>query len=331
LIRPGTTVTRGVTLTDAGGGGGIWAAGLSGFAGVSLSVPPQVTVPGTVTLRVVVPRPAPEGDRAGFITLSHGSDQRRIPFWFRIERPRLPTEHRLSLARPGIYRGNTARGVARVSSYRYPAVPPGGSSFPVRLTGPEVVYRVRIPSGAANFGVAVVARNRGIRVEPRIVRDADENRLAGYAALPFDENPYRPSFGSHRLIVGVVLPSPGNYDVVFDTPIGGHSGSFSFRYWVNDVTPPAVRSLGLHGREFEFALSDHGSGVDPSSLHARIDGNVAPVSYSAGLARVSLAGLAKGRHVLSFDAADFQETKNMEDVTKVLPNTRTVQRVVVVP
>jgi hypothetical protein len=205
------------------------------------------------------------------------------------------------------------------------------SSFPVRLLGREIVYRVHIPKGAANFGVAVVARDHGVRVEPRVVRDADENRLAGYAALPFDENPYRPTSGDHRLVVGVVFPAPGSYDVVFDTPTGGRSGGFSFRYWVNDTTPPTVRSLGTRGGQLEFALTDHGAGVDPSSLQAHIDGAAAPVSYAAGRVRVSLVGLARGRHALIFSAADFQETKNMEDVGKVLPNTRVIRRVLVVP
>ncbi len=331
LIRPGASVTRNVSLTDAGAGSGTWTVEVAHFGGASISAPSEVTVPGPLRVRAVVSRAAQEADNAGFLLLSHGSDRRRIPFWFRVERPRLRTEHRIPLARPGVYRGNTLHGVARVSTYRYPAVLPETSSFPVRLTGREVVYRVHIPRGAANFGVAVLARDRGVRVEPRIVRDADENRLAGYAALPFDENPYRSSLGEHRLIVGVVLPSPRTYDVVFDTPVGGRPGPFSFRYWVNDTTPPAVRSLGVHGREFEFAVSDHGSGVDPSALHARIDGDVAPVSYAAGLARVSLIGLARGRHVLSFNAADFQETKNMEDVSRILPNTRVIRRTFVVP
>src|SRR5207249_5679914 len=92
---------------------------------------------------------------------------------------------------PGSYRGNTTHGVARVSSYRYPDVPAGHVSFPVRLVGREVVYRVRIRRRLANFGVTVTSVDRGVRVEPRLVRADDENRLAGYPALPFDENPYR--------------------------------------------------------------------------------------------------------------------------------------------
>jgi hypothetical protein len=331
LLRPGAVRIVQLALTDAGGGIGRWTVGVTRFADLSVTAPAEVTVPGALGVRVLVNGDAAEGDRTGFITLSHGADQRRIPFWLRVERPRLPTDRRLTLARPGLHRGDTSRGVARVSTYRYPAVPADGAAFPVRLTGREIVYRVRIPRGLANFGVAVVARDRGVRVEPRVVRNADENRLAGYAALPFDENPYRASFGDHRTIAGVVLPTAGNYDIVFDTPTNGRTGGFTFRYWLNDSTPPVVRFVGVRGRALELAVSDRGAGVDPSSLHAHIDGTVAPVTFAAGIARLSLSGLSKGPHVLIFSAADFQETKNMENVRKILPNTRVVRQTFVVP
>jgi hypothetical protein len=34
---------------------------------------------------------------------------------------------------------------------------------------------------------------------------------------------------------------------------------------------------------------------------------------------------SRGRHVLNFSVADYQETKNMEDVARIRPNTRTVR------
>ena len=42
----------------------------------------------------------------------------------------------------------------------------------------------------------------------------------------------------------------------------------------------------------------------------------------AGRVAIPLSGLRLGTHALVFRAADFQETKNMEDVGPVLPNTR---------
>jgi len=324
LRRPGTTVTRTVTLSDAGGGAGAWTVAVSGGAG-AVSTPPQTSVPGSVQVRLAVGKLA-EQDVSGFVLLTRGTDKRRIPFWFRVERPQLARERHLPLARPGTYRADSSRGVARVSSYRYPEVPPGRLSLPVSLPGRELVYRVHIRRHVANFGVAVVARNRGVAAEPRIVRSGDENRLAGLTALPYDANPYRASEGRHRLIVGVLQPAPGTYDVVFDTPARGRPGRFAFRFWEGDTTPPAVRVLGVRRGALELRVTDAGSGVDGASLVARIDGDERSISFASNVARVSLNGLGRGRHTLVFTAADHQEAKNNENVRGILPNTRKLQR-----
>jgi subtilisin family serine protease len=319
LRRPGTSASRSLVLSDAGGGAGAWSVQVNASG---VSAPAEVTVPGTLRVRVVLSRSARERDVSGFITLSREADRRRIPFWFRIVRPQLGRVPHVTIRRPGTYRGSTARGVSRVTSYRYPEVLASG--FPIRLPGREIAYRVRVRR-PANFGVSVVARDAGVRVEPRIVRAGDENRLAGYTALPLDLNPYRSSYGRHRLIAGVVRPAPGLYDIVFDTPRNGRPGGFQFRYWVGDTTPPRVRVIGVRGGFLEVAVSDRGSGVDPPSLRATIDGENAPVSYAPGRARISMARVPSGRHTLILSAADYQETKNMEDVPGITPNTRTLR------
>jgi subtilisin family serine protease len=326
LIRPGVRRTRTLRLTDAGGGAGTWSVQLAPRSDGIVFVPTQTPVPGSLRVALAVPRNSAERDVTGFVVLSRGSDQRRIPFWFRIERPRLGLKSHVLLVRPGEYRASTTRGSARVSSYRYPDVPAGVSGFAVRLSGPEIVYRVRIRGRPANFGVAVIARDRGVHVEPRIVRAGDENRLAGYTALPLELNPYRPGHGRHRLVSGVVLPSAGSYDVVFDTPSGGRPGGFRFRFWVGDTTPPAAHVLGVRGGFLQVAVGDGGSGVDPRWVQAQVDGRVVRVAYASGRARIPLAGLPRGRHVLTLTVADYQETKNMEDVSRILPNTRTLRR-----
>jgi subtilisin family serine protease len=324
LLKARAIVRRTLSLADAGGGAGVW--NVAGSAPrVPLSVPAQVTVPGLLAVRVVVPRNAREGVSTGFVILSRDGIRRRIPFWFRVERPRLRLDRRIALVRPGDYEANTTRGAARVSSYRYPDILPGHASFPVRLSGREVVYRIHIRRRIANFGVAVIARNRGVAVEPRVVRASDENRLTGYTGLPFDQNPYRSSYGRHRLVAGAVLPAPGVYDVVFDTPRGARSGAFRFRFWQGDVRPPSVRVLGVRNRFLELAVTDRGSGVDPQSLQVQIDGDLVTASYASGRARVPVADLARGRHALTFTVSDYQETKNMEDVARILPNTRTLR------
>jgi subtilisin family serine protease len=329
LRRPGTTVSRTLTLADAGGGAGTWNVSVTNGAG-AVTTPAQATVPGSLRVRIATGR-LPQQDVSGFVVLAHGTDTRRVPFWFRVERPQLQRERQIPLSRPGTYTGDTSRGVARVSAYRYPELPPGHSAFPVLLPGRELVYRVHIRKRFANFGVAVVSKNRGVAVEPRIVRSADENRLAGLTALPYDANPYRASEGRHRLIAGVLQPAPGIFDIVFDTPARGHAGRFSFRLWEGDTTPPSVRVLGVRGRALALRVTDGGSGVDPSSLAARVDGEEHPLSYASGLVRVSLNGVGRGRHTLALTAADYQEAKNNENVRGILPNTRKLQRGFSVP
>ena len=328
LVRPGRRVTRALRLSDVGGGSGAWNVATTNALA---TVPSTVTVPGKLTVRLAVPRQTAEADMTGFIVLSRGGDSRRIPLWFRVERPRLPLDRPVALVRPGSYGANTARGHAHVSTYRYPEIVPGNAPFSVVLRGPELVYRVLVRRPVANFGVAVTSAGRGVRVDPRIVRGNDENRLAGYAALPFDENPYRPSAGRHRAVAGVVLPGRGVYEIVFDTPKGGLPGPFTFRYWQNDTTPPSVRLVGVSRSAVRLAITDRGSGVDPTSLTARVDGVSRRARYAGGEATIPLNGLGAGRHSLSVTVSDFQETKNMENVPQPLPNTRVLTTAFVVP
>ena len=46
--------------------------------------------------------------------------------------------------------------------------------------------------------------------------------------------------------------------------------------------------------------------------------------------RIQTAGLRKGKHTLRFQVSDYQETRNMENVGPILPNTRIVQTTFVV-
>jgi subtilisin family serine protease len=330
LIRAGTSARRAVALRDAGGGAGTWAVTLSSAQLRALvRAPAQVTVPGSLTLRATIPARAAELDVSGFAVLTRNGVRRRIPVWVSPERARLRTERHIDLPRVGVYRGSTARGVARVTSYRYPD-PDEGVPFAVRLPGPEVVYRLRVTRSVANFGVVVLRRDPGVQVEPRIVRGADENRLAGFTALPQDQNPYRSQFGAARPVAAVLVPSRGIYDVVFDTPAGGRAGGFSFRYWQNDSTPPSVRLARATLGRIELAVADRGAGVDPRSVEARLDGNGIAARYSAGRVRIVSRRISRGRHVLRLSVADYQETKNNENVSRILPNTRVFQRTIVV-
>jgi subtilisin family serine protease len=326
LLRVGASATRSVALTDAGGGAGTWAASVSlqgGPAGVSVTVPSTVSVPGTLDVTAAADPSALEADITGFVMLTLGTTTRRIPFWFRVESPKLGTEPHGNLRTTGTYKGRLQGKKALVSSYRYPAdahVPPA--------QGPEQVFRVTLARPVANFGVVVLTSSGATRSRPwpRVVEAGDENRLTGNAGLPQVINPYLDSFGASRPVAGAVRPGAGSYDVVFDTPAAGTgSGRFTFRFWMNDVTPPLVRLLTPTpaGSTLRLAVTDAGAGVDPRSLVARIDGKTVGVAYSDGRARIGLGAIAPGRHRLLLQVADYQELKNMENVPQILPNTRT--------
>ncbi|HET9615101.1 MAG TPA: S8 family serine peptidase, partial [Candidatus Limnocylindrales bacterium] len=310
-LAPGATATRPVVLTDAGGGAGDWTASVvvqSG--GGSVAVPPTVSVPGTFD--VTATGAASAGDETGFVVLTRGTDSRRIPFWFLTTAPKLASEPTLALSRPGVYSGTTVGGPRLVSRYRYPTG--GDTAYP----GPERAYRIRIAAGAANAGVAVLSG----AVFPHVTFDGSEDRLAGYTALPLDLNPYRKTYGVRRRIAGVVLPKPGTYDLVFDTIRAG--APFTFRYWMNDVTPPRLR-LQSTRRAIVVSATDAGSGVDPASIEATVDGKRAAVSYRGSTVTVTAR---PGRHRLVLTVSDYQETKNMEDVAPILPNTATLRAAV---
>jgi subtilisin family serine protease len=331
LVRTGSQAARAVTLTDAGGGTGTWTASVAlqqGSPGVTVTVPPAVTVPGRLDVAASASASAPEADVTGFVVLTLGATTRRIPFWFRVESPKLGTEPATALTAPGVHKGQMRGKRSLVTSYRYPADP---RSVPA-AAGPEQVFRVRITRPVANFGVVLLSSTTATRFRPspRVVAAGDENRLTGNAGLPLVINPYLDSFGAPRPVAGAIRPVPGSYDVVFETPVavtpsGAGPGAYTFRYWVNDISPPSVRLLTRTvkpGARLRLAVTDSGSGVDPQSLVATVDGKAAAVRYGAGRATVILAGVAGGRHRIAFKAADYQELKNMENVPQILPNTR---------
>src|SRR5438046_260669 len=206
FLRPGGRATRTVSLADAGDGGGAWSASValqSAAQGVTVTVPASVSVPGRFTVAASAASSAAEHDVTGFVLLTRGTDSRRIPFWLRVTAPKLGGERRTVLKGPGVYRGDTRRGVAR---------------------------------------------------------------------------------------------------------------------------PPSVRRVARSQAALTLAGTDRGSGVDPSSVVAKIDAQrVARVGYSRqdGRLQVPLAGVAPGKHTLTLQISDFEESKNMEDVARILPNTRT--------
>jgi len=336
LVRRGTSAAQTVTLTDAGGGAGAWSVGLdpgSVRKGLTLSASaPTVTVPGKLTVRATANATAAQGEVSGRVVLTRGTDVRRLAFWLRVTAPALPKPTR-TLTTPGLYRGSTKGRPAHVNTYRYPEHPVG-APFATILRGPEQVFRVRLRRPAANLGVAITSRGPGVKVEPRIVAAGDENRLTGLTALPYDVNPYGRDYGGLVLASAAIAPTPGSYDVVFDSGTKAGAGAFTFRLWIDDRTPPTVvvpaRTV-RRGTPLVVRLSDAGSGVDPASIRVVVDGRTPSAPrYAAGRVTVATNALSAGRHALRVEAADYQETRNMENVRGVLPNTRVLQTTFVV-
>jgi subtilisin family serine protease len=325
--------SRAVQLTDAGEGAGPWSVSIERQTpanGSTVSAPTAVTVPGP--LQIDVTPSALDAEHSGYVVLTRGTERRRIPYWYRTGTPALAGAKPAPLRRAGVHNSTTKGGITRVRGYSYPQRPVG-FGFSAELPGPERIFRVTLARPVANFGVVVTRRGRNVRVEPRIVRAGDERRLTGYAALPFNLNPYLRIFGEPVLASGAILPAAGSYDVVFDSPSAERAGAFSFRYWVNDVTPPAVRLKARTvrlGQDLVVTAGDRGAGVDPASLVVRVDGRELLARHAAGTIRIPTEGLRRGRHALRLQISDYQESRNMENVARILPNTRVFQTTFVV-
>ncbi|MBA3717568.1 MAG: S8 family serine peptidase [Actinobacteria bacterium] len=328
LLRGSTLAVRSISLTDAGGGAGQWQVAIDQRQGPpgGVTAPSSVQVPGTLDVHVAA---AGQGSEVtGFVVLTKGSDSRRLPFWFRIESPQLPRQAHGTLKKTGTYKGNTKGRQSLVDAYRYPDNP-ASVGIPVNLGGPEQVFTVKLDAPVANFGVAILSQGPSVAIQPRVVAEDDENRLTGYPALPFNLNPYVVNFYKPTSVSGAILPVKGTYDVVFDSTSSLDAGAFTFRFWINDVARPSARLLTRKVKangSLQIKVTDAGSGVDPESISASIDGVRIRPSYSRKKNRVTIStrGLARRSHLLVLQVSDYQETRNMENVGPILPNTRTL-------
>ncbi|MFN8185954.1 MAG: S8 family serine peptidase [Gaiellales bacterium] len=316
-----------ITLADAGGGAGTWSVSIEhaeAGPGLTVSAPAAVEVPGVLAVDVTADAAAPEGERSGFVVLRREGASRRIPFWLRVTRPLLGTEPSETLTRPGTYARDLRDGLSLVERYRYPE---RAAFLPSSLPGPEQVFRVVVPPGVANVGVAVVSQARGVAIEPRIVIGAEENRLAGVPALPLVTNPYLDRFGSMVRSSAALLPRAGEHSLVFDSTGPGRAGPYRFRLWIDDTSPPSARLLSttVSAGRLLVRVGDAGAGVDPQGIRFRLDGGAwrrGTLSKDGRTATLRVAGARPGRHLLTVRVADRQEAKNDENVASILPNTR---------
>ena len=155
--------------------------------------------------------------------------------------------------------------------------------------------------------------------------DFDENRLTGYAGLPVNHNPYMDAFREPVLAAGALSPAPGHYAIVFDSATRAGAGGFTFRFWVNDTTPPTLRlrtKVVRAGQDVKVGAVDKGSGIYADSIAATVDGELVRASYRDGVVSIPTRSLGPGSHRLRLRVSDVQESKNTENVARILPNTR---------
>jgi len=102
---------------------------------------------------------------------------------------------------------------------------------------------------------------------------------------------------------------------------------------VNDVTPPTARletRAARAGRPLVVRVGDSGSGVDPATIVATLDGKRRDVRLVGGTVQVATTDVAPGPHRLVLQVSDYQETRNTETTAAVLPNTRRLSAAVTI-
>ena len=333
-------------VSDAGGGDGLWQVTVQPQAvttGASLSVPGAISLaPGGQTDIPVVAQAsagAAQGENYGFIVLTRGSDTRRIPYLFLVDKPALAsaTVKPLVPGRPVF--GDTRKGADRVTAYRYPVAPFGNApDSPTQAeTGDEHVYSLLLNHPVANAGVSMLLEG-GI-ADPWFLGSLDESTVQGYAGTPADVNGLTFDFGADVSAAGASFPRVQRFFVSVvagKDPYTGRSfaGPYVMRAWVNDVTPPTLRILTTRvsaGRPLLAVRTlDGQSGVDPYSLVLSYQSALIGAAFYDPLSGVALYPLPRsaprlkaGKRRVLFATSDFEEAKNINTPgTALMPNTR---------
>jgi minor extracellular serine protease Vpr len=336
-----------LTVSDAGNGSGTWTASLAPqtqTTGVTIDVPGTVEIgPGSdvsVPVTVRVPADGATGDDRGFLVLSNGAVQRRVPYAFTVERSALRDAPVTQLHK--LQAGTTSIGQNRVTTYCCPSEPFGPPANylggpPMVEDGAEHVYQTDIPdTPLINFGVSVLVSSPNSLIDPWVLNSKNENDVAGYAGTPVNINDL--TLDAHVGAAGTQYPRLQRFYVVVDSrqdPFTGTplKGRYLLNAWANDVTPPAVRMLTTRvsaGRPLLVAqVLDLGAGVDPLSLVIAYNRILLGASAYDPFTGIALFGippdapkLKHGRTNAILEASDYQEAKNINTPgADVYPNT----------
>src|SRR5262249_6156718 len=212
--------TMAVTIADVGGGFGTWTVELApqtATAGAQLDLSPSLTIaPGGYDVLTAVARAdaaATPGDDYGFIVLRRGTDVRRIPYEFTVEKPGLASVTPVALKLDQV--GDTRTGESKASAYRWPTAPFGPPASytgpPMDETGAEHPYVTPLDQPTFNAGVAVIAQSPGSLIDPFFLGSPDENDVMGYTGTPANVNGYLDTYKVDVQAVGIQYPVEGQY------------------------------------------------------------------------------------------------------------------------
>ena len=179
----------------------------------------------------------------------------------------------------------------------------------------------------ANFGVVVLS------ARPRLSREssspATRTTLTGVPGLPLVINPYIDSYGAARPVAGAIRPGRGQLRHRLRHRRPRARGRVHVP--VLDRRRHARRPCGCSSRTRETRRERFELAVDRRRRRRR-SAVARPRRSTAGPRRSPTREAARssasraagpGRHRVVFTAADYQEMKNMENVPRILPNTRT--------
>jgi len=204
--------------------------------------------------------------------------------------------------------------------------------------GAETLYWFDIEQPVANFGVSVIASSANSLIDPWVLGSKDESDVQGYAGTPVNVNDLTIDARADVQAAGAQYPRLQRFYVSVDSRADPFTnrplkGQYLLNAWVNDVTPPALRMLTTRvaaGRPLLVAqAADEGAGVDPLSLvlsYKRVLVGASAYDPFTGLILFGLPTqapkLTKGKTPTVIQAADFQETKNINTPgDDIYPNT----------
>ena len=292
--------------------------------------PATVTVPGTLAVTVRTTQAA-DAELTGYVVLTRGTERRRIPYWFRTGAPALAAAKPVAAApqRAPRRRRRAARRASRATAI--PRARSGSASPDAPRT------RARLPRHARPAGRQLRRRRHEPRATgPRRAADrtrrrrAAPDRLRGAAVQP------QPVPAHVRRARARVRHDPARGRPVrrrLRQPVG--RARRRVHVPLLDQRRHAARAGAADAerearRRVVVAASDRGSGIDPASIVVRVDGDEHAGPAHRGRDPRRHRRPRRRAHALRLQVSDYQESRNMENVGRILPNTRILRTTFVV-